>query len=103
MSDLRNSNNREPLVYKNIPYSCVLGDRRIGMYAYECRIFDYANHKLDRVLVYARHFGDVRWCMIGYTHRSLLISDTTMRNVKHLVMPDDVGQKLYSIIVIRNR
>ncbi len=101
MSDLRNSNNKEPLVYKNIPFSCILGDK--SMYTFECRIFDYANNKLERVLVNARNFSDVRWCMIGYTHRPLLISDTTVRNVKHLVMPQDVGQKLYSIIVIRNR
>ena len=94
---------KEPLSYHSIPFSCILGDTAIGTNVYECRIFDYENSKLERVLVHAKNFGDVQWAMIGYTRKSLIISNTSKSNVKHLVMPNDIGGQGYMIIVLRNR
>lgn len=85
------------------PFSCSLGDRQTARHTYECRIMDKETGKHDRVLVYASNFGEVKWCMMGYTKRVFIIIDTTLPNVKHLVYPDDVGEKRFVIFVIRNK
>ncbi len=86
----------------NYPISCQLGDKAHSRYVYDCRIMDKETGAQDRVFVYGSHFGEVRWCMIGYTRRELEISDTSDGRIKHFVMPNDVGEQKFVIFVVRN-
>lgn len=40
--------------------------------------------------------------MMGYLKMPLTITDTTIRTTKHLVMPNDIGEKNFVCIVIKD-
>ena len=70
----------------NYPYSCELGAKHKSHNQYDCRIMSN-DTIIDRVLVYALNFEQVKWCMIGYTKKELNISKTSVSFVKRLIVP----------------
>lgn len=102
--DIKINNNIKPnrTEFKFPPYSHTLGDKYNGRHVYDCRIMDYRTGTQDRVRVWASNFGEVKWCMMGYLKISLTLIDTTKRTTKHLVMPNDIGEKNFVCIVIKD-
>ena len=84
------------------PITHTLGYKDGAKHLYECRIMDKKNGRQDRVLVYASNFGEVRWCLMGYLRIPMIVTDTGAPNVKHFVLPSDVGEKTFVVFVIRN-
>ena len=87
--------------FKFGPVSCQLGDRETAHFMYDCRIMNKETGMQDRVLVFANNFGEVKWCMMGYTKKTFIVLDTSVPYVKHFVYPNDVGQKKFVIIAAR--
>ena len=104
MNNLRKSNNIKPerQGFQFPPYSHTLGDKYNGRHIYDCRIMNHKTGEQDRVRVWASNFGEVKWCMMGYLKMPLTITDTTIRTTKHLVMPNDIGERYFVCIVIKD-
>ena len=91
-------------------YSIELGRAEKSINRFDCRVI--VNDRIvDRVLVNATNFEQVKWCMIGYTGKNLNLATTSVRNVKKLIIPilptaagvcgEALSESWYSIIIVK--
>ena len=94
----------------DLNYSVELGRVGKSTNQFDCRII--VNDKVvDRILVNAINFEQVKWCMIGYTGKNLNLARTSLRNIKKLIIPilstaagvcgEALSEPWYSIIVVK--